>query len=233
MSPSRCSTSTTMTRGRRAEGTRTTSGAWKSMRMSRRGVSKPRTTRRAGRWRLPTRQLRTPGRPLDLVVREVADQFRLLSDPTRLQILTRLTDRCHNVGEMCEALGGLSQPAVSHHLALLRVSGLVVPSREGKFNYYDLTDQGRTLTEAVRPVSAPRTGSGAIALFRQASDTTRLQILATLSEGRPQRRRTLLRPGRDEPARRQPPPGPPAARRPGRGEAGREVQLLLAAEGGP
>ena len=125
---------------------------------------------------------RPTGPPLDLVVREVADQFRLLSDPTRLLILTRLTDRCYNVGEMCEALGGMSQPAVSHHLALLRVSGLVVPSREGKFNYYDLTEQGRTLTEVIGRLGTPG-GSGAVALFRQASDTTRLQVLLTLSEG--------------------------------------------------
>jgi DNA-binding transcriptional ArsR family regulator len=123
----------------------------------------------------------TPGPPLDLVVREVAEQFRLLSDPTRLQILTRLTDRGHNVGELCGALGGQSQPAVSHHLALLRVSGLVTPSREGKFNYYDLTDQGRTLTEAVGRFGTPD-GAKAVELFRQASDPTRLLILTTLSE---------------------------------------------------
>ncbi|OJW10307.1 MAG: hypothetical protein BGO49_07100 [Planctomycetales bacterium 71-10] len=124
----------------------------------------------------------THGPPLDLIVREVADQFRLLADSTRLQILSRLIDRGHNVGELCEALGGMSQPAVSHHLALLRVSGLVTPSREGKFNFYDLTDQGRTLTEAVGRLGTSNE-AGATALFRQASDTTRLQILATLSEG--------------------------------------------------
>jgi DNA-binding transcriptional ArsR family regulator len=125
---------------------------------------------------------RPTGPPLDLVVREVAGQFRLLADPTRLQILNLLSDRGHNVGVICERLGGQSQPAVSHHLALLRVSGLVTPSREGKFIHYDLTDQGRTLTEAVGRFGTPE-GSRASALFRQASDTTRLQILVTLSEG--------------------------------------------------
>jgi DNA-binding transcriptional ArsR family regulator len=121
------------------------------------------------------------GPPLDLVVREVADQFRLLADPTRLQILTLLTDRGHNVGELCEAMGGQSQPAVSHHLALLRVSGLVVPSREGKFNYYDLTEQGRTLTGVVGRFGPPD-GARASELFRKASDPTRLQVLAVLSQ---------------------------------------------------
>jgi DNA-binding transcriptional ArsR family regulator len=121
------------------------------------------------------------GPPLDLVVRDVAEQFRLLADPTRLQILALLTDKGHNVGELCEALGGQSQPAVSHHLALLRVSGLVSPSREGKYNYYELTDQGRTLTQAVVRFGAPG-GSRATEVFRQASDPTRLQILSILSE---------------------------------------------------
>ena len=121
------------------------------------------------------------GPPLGLVVREVAAQFRLLADPTRLQILSLLTDRGHNVGELCEFLGGQSQPAVSHHLALLRVSGLVIPSREGKFQYYDLTDQGRTLTQAVGRFAAVDE-SGAVQMFRQAADPTRLQILVGLSD---------------------------------------------------
>jgi DNA-binding transcriptional ArsR family regulator len=124
----------------------------------------------------------TSGPPLDLVVRDVAEQFRLLADRTRLQILTVLSDGEHNVGELCESLGGMSQPAVSHHLALLRLSGLVRPNREGKFNYYDLTEQGRTLTEAVSRLG-DWDGNRAIVLLRQASDTTRLQILVTLSEG--------------------------------------------------
>ena len=97
------------------------------------------------------------------------------------RLLTLLTEGGHNVGEICEALGGQSQPAVSHHLALLRLSGLVSPSREGKFNFYELTEQGRTLTQAVGWFGPPD-GAGATALFRQASDPTRLQILLILSE---------------------------------------------------
>lgn len=122
-----------------------------------------------------------PVPPLDLVVREFAERFRLLADPTRLQILTLLADRGRNVGELCERLDGMSQPSVSHHLALLRVSGLIRPSREGKFNYYDLTEQGRTLTERVGRFGSPD-GARAVELFRQASDPTRLLLLSALSE---------------------------------------------------
>jgi DNA-binding transcriptional ArsR family regulator len=35
---------------------------------------------------------------------------------------------------------GLSQSAVSHHLALLRAAGLVGYRREGQHNYYRITD---------------------------------------------------------------------------------------------
>src|SRR4249920_3200041 len=49
--------------------------------------------------------------------------FKLLSDETRLRILYYLTQRPElHVRALCELLDE-SQPAVSHHLALLRVAG--------------------------------------------------------------------------------------------------------------
>jgi ArsR family transcriptional regulator len=41
------------------------------------------------------------------------------------------------VTDLCNRLGQ-SQPAVSHHLALLRVSGLIESRREGKHNFYSV-----------------------------------------------------------------------------------------------
>jgi ArsR family transcriptional regulator, arsenate/arsenite/antimonite-responsive transcriptional repressor len=72
----------------------------------------------------------------DLVVKDLAKVFKLLSDTTRLRILLYLTrtDELH-VRALCEILGQ-SQPAVSHHLALLRAADLVELRREGKHNYY-------------------------------------------------------------------------------------------------
>jgi len=71
-------------------------------------------------------------------IRELANVFTLLSDETRLRILAYLIEREEmNVTDLCERLGQ-SQPAVSHHLALLRVSGLIEPRREGKHNYYSV-----------------------------------------------------------------------------------------------
>ena len=44
----------------------------------------------------------------------------------------------------------MSQPAVSHHLALLRHGGLIAPRRQGKNNYYALTEAGTQLMQVVR-----------------------------------------------------------------------------------
>jgi DNA-binding transcriptional ArsR family regulator len=74
----------------------------------------------------------------DQSVRELAQVFKLLSDETRLRILFYLALSNHgelHVTDLCHRLGQ-SQPAVSHHLALLRVSGLIESRREGKHNFY-------------------------------------------------------------------------------------------------
>ena len=72
------------------------------------------------------------------MVRELAQVFKLLSDETRLRILLYLAQNQElHVTDLCKRLGQ-SQPAVSHHLALLRVSGLIESRREGKHNYYSV-----------------------------------------------------------------------------------------------
>jgi len=69
-------------------------------------------------------------------VRELAQLFKLLSDETRLRILHYLLsqDELH-VRALCDLLEQ-SQPAVSHHLALLRVANLIESRRDGKHNFY-------------------------------------------------------------------------------------------------
>ncbi len=71
-------------------------------------------------------------------VRALAQVFKLLSDETRLRILLYLAQNNElHVTDLCNRLGQ-SQPAVSHHLALLRVSGLIESRREGKHNFYSV-----------------------------------------------------------------------------------------------
>jgi ArsR family transcriptional regulator, arsenate/arsenite/antimonite-responsive transcriptional repressor len=84
----------------------------------------------------------------DDLIENLVKLFKLLSDETRLRILYYLTQRSElHVRALCELLGE-SQPAVSHHLALLRVAGLIDRRREGKHNYYGLkTRQFSTLLD--------------------------------------------------------------------------------------
>lgn len=78
---------------------------------------------------------------LNTLVKNLAPQLKLLSDRSRLRILWMLTHEGEmNVTEMCVRLNS-DQPAVSHHLALLRLGGLVEARRNGKNNYYGIRDQ--------------------------------------------------------------------------------------------
>ena len=91
------------------------------------------------------------GRPAP-EIRRVADLLKQVSDPTRLQVLMLLNDKERNVSELCNDLGTQSQPAVSHHLALLRHGRLIEPRRSGKHNFYGLTDAGRELAQVVNSI---------------------------------------------------------------------------------
>ncbi len=71
------------------------------------------------------------------------------SDPTRVQILLLLIEGERHVGSLGEELS-MSQPAISHHLALLRHGGIIAPRRQGKNNYYVLTDVGHELANVIR-----------------------------------------------------------------------------------
>jgi ArsR family transcriptional regulator len=74
----------------------------------------------------------------DHAVDRLSDIFKLLADRSRLKILLALAGRGEmHVSALCQLLEQ-SQPAVSHHLTLLRMSNLVGCRREGKHNYYRL-----------------------------------------------------------------------------------------------
>jgi ArsR family transcriptional regulator len=72
----------------------------------------------------------------DGTIQSLSEVFKLLADRSRLKILLALAqDGEMHVSALCELLGQ-SQPAVSHHLTLMRMSGLVGYRRDGKHNYY-------------------------------------------------------------------------------------------------
>ncbi|MFI5455787.1 MAG: ArsR/SmtB family transcription factor [Isosphaerales bacterium] len=77
--------------------------------------------------------------------------LKQVSDPTRIQVVTLLSEgECH-VGGLCDQFK-MSQPAVSHHLAMLRHGGIVDRRRQGKNNFYSLTDTGYRLSKIVKGV---------------------------------------------------------------------------------
>ncbi|NIA24369.1 MAG: metalloregulator ArsR/SmtB family transcription factor [Gammaproteobacteria bacterium] len=71
---------------------------------------------------------------------DLAEQFKLLSDPARLRMIYVLLQ----AGEFCvgdlAALSELSESATSHQLRLLRTAGLVSYRKEGRVIYYRLAD---------------------------------------------------------------------------------------------
>jgi ArsR family transcriptional regulator len=68
---------------------------------------------------------------------EAARLLKTLSHEGRLMVLCHLVEGEKSVGEL-EKLIGLSQSALSHHLALLREEELVATRREAQTIYYRL-----------------------------------------------------------------------------------------------
>lgn len=68
-----------------------------------------------------------------------ADICSALADPRRILILYALSEKPSNVSDLSDALG-ISQPATSRHLNLLRERGLAVAQREGQSVIYSLAD---------------------------------------------------------------------------------------------
>jgi DNA-binding transcriptional ArsR family regulator len=82
----------------------------------------------------------TPALPTvaDTTLRGLAEIFQMLADPSRLKILLNLArDGEMHVSALCKVLGQM-QPAVSHHLSLLRARKLVVCRRDGKNKFYSV-----------------------------------------------------------------------------------------------
>jgi ArsR family transcriptional regulator len=69
---------------------------------------------------------------------ELVVLFKLLADETRLRILHYLMQKPELNVRTFVGLLGQTQPAVSHHLALLREAGVLQCRRDGKHNFYRL-----------------------------------------------------------------------------------------------
>lgn len=63
-----------------------------------------------------------------------------LSDPTRVQILTLLSEKSHYPADMADRLE-VTRQSISNHLACLKGCGLVVPEADGRRTRYKLADE--------------------------------------------------------------------------------------------
>ncbi|WP_069812763.1 ArsR/SmtB family transcription factor [Streptomyces sp. TP-A0874] len=73
------------------------------------------------------------------VLAEAAAAFGLLASPMRLHIVWALAQRESDVSGLAERVGG-ALPAVSQHLAKLKLAGLVRSRREGRRVVYLVDD---------------------------------------------------------------------------------------------
>ncbi|GAB3966233.1 metalloregulator ArsR/SmtB family transcription factor [Actinoallomurus acanthiterrae] len=69
---------------------------------------------------------------------EVAPLFKAIGDPVRLRLLSLIA--CHEGGEACvcdlTAAFELTAPTISHHLKVLKQTGLIDSERRGTWVYY-------------------------------------------------------------------------------------------------
>ena len=77
-------------------------------------------------------------KPLKLV--NPVDFAKAIADPTRQQIMELCCCEWINVGDIAQAVD-VSQPTVSHHLAILRDAELVDIRHEGKHSYYTINQE--------------------------------------------------------------------------------------------
>jgi DNA-binding transcriptional ArsR family regulator len=96
-----------------------------------------------------------PGEHVDAAV----DVFRMLADRTRMQMLWLLCGDDYDVTTLAAAVG-IARPAVSQHLAKLRLAGLVSTRRDGRRAVYRARGGHvrRLLDEAVQAVDHHLTG---------------------------------------------------------------------------
>lgn len=67
----------------------------------------------------------------------MGDAFKALSDPTRRRILELLQEKSLNAGEIADYFH-ITKPSISHHLAILKNSGLIIDERHGQNIIYSL-----------------------------------------------------------------------------------------------
>jgi DNA-binding transcriptional ArsR family regulator len=74
------------------------------------------------------------------LVRELAERFKALGEPARLQLLADLRTGERSVSDLA-AVTGLGQANVSKHLQQLCAAGFLTRRKEGTYAFYALADE--------------------------------------------------------------------------------------------
>jgi DNA-binding transcriptional ArsR family regulator len=98
-----------------------------------------------------------PGDALAARAAEAARLLKLVGNERRLRVLCRLASTGEaTVGELARSVG-LSQSALSQHLALMRADGLLGFRRDGQAVYYRIADPNAArLLETLRAIFCPK-----------------------------------------------------------------------------
>src|SRR5690625_5144733 len=86
------------------------------------------------------------GAPAGVEDRSVNEVFRALSDPTRRQVLERLSSRPASVSELAEPFD-MALPSFLQHLKVLERSGLVNSHKKGRVRTYRLAPKRLKIAE--------------------------------------------------------------------------------------
>lgn len=91
-------------------------------------------------------------------IKEQAALFAALADPTRLKLLQILCHQsppgCHCVNHLSQLMG-ITQPAVSQHLRVLKSVGLVSGERRGYRVHYQIDPEGLTRCQGILTTTLP------------------------------------------------------------------------------
>jgi len=80
--------------------------------------------------------------------RELEQVFKALADVTRLKIVQMISEKEMCVYDIFQDLN-ISQPAVSHHLKILKQAGLIVGRKKGKWVLYSIDDNHRDFLKLI------------------------------------------------------------------------------------
>ena len=77
---------------------------------------------------------------LDKNLIQMSEFFKALSDPTRLRIIVLLSSADQLCVNMIAQKTGMTQPAISQHLKILRHAGIIDVMKKGLYMHYRLND---------------------------------------------------------------------------------------------